>query len=257
MALIILGGLGFPVILEVARQAAAKIRWRLGRGPRPDRLCLTSRTVLKMSAWLIFLGAAAIFALEYSRSLGHLAPVDKALAALFASVNTRTAGFGTVDLGAMRDATLLLTCALMFIGGSPASTAGGIKTTTAAVFLAALRGELRGSEPELGRRSLPAAVLRRAIAVTALSLIIALTALLLLTLTEEMRFIDLTFEAVSAFATTGLSTGITGDLSGAGKLIVTATMFIGRVGPLTIALAVGSDRNQRPYRLAPEGMPIG
>lgn len=257
MTLIVLGGLGFPVILEVVRLVGASLRWRLRRGPRPDRLGLTARTVLKLSLWLIVGGALAIFALEYSRSLGHLSPVDKALAALFASINARTAGFNTVDLGAMRDATLLFTCSLMFIGGSPASTAGGIKTTTAAVFLASLRAELRGCEPELGRRSLPVAVLRRAIAVTALSLCIALTALLLLTLTEEMRFIDLTFEAVSAFATTGLSTGITGDLSSAGKLIVTATMFVGRVGPLTIALAVGSDRNKQPYRLASEGLPIG
>ena len=181
----------------------------------------------------------------------------RVLAALFASVNTRTSGFNTVDLVVMKDATLMIMCVLMFIGGSPASTAGGIKTTTAAVVFATLRAELRGREPELAGRAIAPDALRKAIAVSAMSLAVVLTIILLLTLTEDQKFIHLAFEAVSAFATVGLTAGITSSLSVAGKLIITAAMFVGRVGPFTIALAVGRDVEAQRYRLARENLPVG
>ena len=257
MALITLGGLGFPVMLELWRYGAARLRWRAGRGPRPQELSLWTRVVVRMSLTLVIGGALAIYVLEVSQSLGHLGLGERLYAALFASVNARTAGFNTVDVGSMRDATLLVMCALMMIGGSPSSTAGGVKTTTTAVFLAALRGEARGHEPTLAGRSLPPELLRRATAVVSLSVMIVMGVILLLTLTEDQPFLAVAFEAVSAFATVGLSTGITGSLSAAGKVIVAAAMFVGRVGPLTIALMIGQGKARRPFRLAPEGLPIG
>jgi len=257
MVLITLGGLGFPVILELCRHGWGRFLWRTGRGARPPELSLLTRVAVKMSAALVVVGTLAIYVLEVGQSLEPLGLGERLYAALFASVNTRTAGFNSVDVGAMRDATLLVTCGLMLIGGSPSSTAGGIKTTTAAVFLAALRGELRGHEPTLAGRSLPPELLRRATAVVSLSVMIVGAVILLLTLTEDQPFIALAFEAVSAFATVGLSVGITGSLSAAGKCIIATAMFLGRVGPLTIALAVGQQRDRRPFRLAPESLPIG
>ncbi|MBL8970818.1 MAG: hypothetical protein JNK56_09580, partial [Myxococcales bacterium] len=137
MALIVLGGLGFPVIMELVRTGWQRaVRVVRKRAPMPQRLSLTARVVLSTSLILIVVGTAAILLLEFTGALapaGEVGPGGRVLAALFASVNTRTSGFNTVDLVVMKDATLLVMCALMFIGGSPASTAGGIKTTTAAV----------------------------------------------------------------------------------------------------------------------------
>jgi trk system potassium uptake protein len=258
--LAILGGLGFPVLVELVQHGWRRLlRAVRPATPAPPRLSLTTRVVVSASAGLIVFGALAVLLLEFT---GGLAPAadgagGRVLAALFASVNTRSSGFNTVDLGAMRDATLLIMCALMFVGGSPASTAGGIKTTTAAVVMATLRGELRGREPELAGRAVAPEALRKAIAVSAMSLLILLVILLLLTLTEHQPFVRLAFEAVSAFATVGLSTGVTPLLSVPGKLIVILAMFVGRVGPFTIALAVGDSAGAQRYRLAREDVPVG
>jgi len=145
----------------------------------------------------------------------------------------------------------------MFIGGSPGSTAGGIKTTTAATLFATLRAELTGRDAVLGRRTIAVDVVRKATAVAAISGLIVLGALLLLTLTEKHDFLRLLFETCSAFGTVGLSTGITADLSTAGKLIVILTMFVGRVGPLTIALAVAAAATRARFRYAAGNLPIG
>jgi trk system potassium uptake protein TrkH len=164
-------------------------------------------------------------------------------------VTTRTAGFNTVDFGAMHTATLLVVIVLMWIGGSPGSTAGGIKTTAAAVLFANFVGELRGHRPRLGGRALGPETLRRATAVVALSMATIGTALFLLSLTEKHLFLELAFESVSAFGTVGLSMGITPELSTAGRLIVAAVMFVGRVGPMTVALAIGGRHRAEPFRM--------
>ncbi len=263
MVLITLGGLGFPVLMELVRAGWRRlVRVVKKSAPRPARLSLTSYVVLNTSLILMAVGTLIFLALEFTGALapaGEALPGGRILGAMFMSVNTRTSGFNTVDLMAMKDATFLVMCVLMFIGGSPASVAGGINTTTAAVIFATLRGELRGREPELGGRAIAPDALRKAIAVTAMSLGILLVVILLLTLTEDQPFIRLTLEAVSAYATVGISAGVTPSLTIAGKLIVTATMFIGRVGPFTIALAVAqadSSGAQR-YRLAREDLPVG
>ncbi len=262
MGLIVLGGLGFPVIMELVRHAWRRmVRAIRPSTPAPMRLSLATRVVAWTSLALIIVGALVVFALEFSRSLapaGEYGTGRRILGALFASVNARTAGFNTVDLGAMRDATLLVMCVLMFIGGSPMSTAGGIKTTTLATVFATLRGEMRGREPELAHRALMPEAIRKAVAVLVMMTSVALVLILLLTLTEDLPFIGLAFEAVSALATVGLSTGITGSLTVAGKLIVTVAMFLGRVGPFTIATAVDNRATSaQRYRLAREELPIG
>nr|WP_276601054.1 MULTISPECIES: potassium transporter TrkG [unclassified Nannocystis] len=262
MGLIILGGLGFPVMVELVRHGWRRlVRVVKPSTPAPARLSLTTRVVLSMSLALIVGGTVAIYALEFSNALVPASEQGfgrRFMAALFASVNTRTAGFNSYDMGVLRDATILVTCALMFIGGSPASTAGGIKTTTLATVVAALRAELRGREPELGGRAIAPEVLRKATAVLVMMSGIALAIILLLTLTEDQPFLKLSLEAISALATVGLSTGITASLTVAGKLIVTGAMFLGRVGPFTIALAVGESAATNPrYRLAREDLPVG
>lgn len=262
MGLIVLGGLGFPVMMELVRYAWGRVRHALRpASPLPPRISLTTRVVASTSLALVVAGTLAVFVLEFSSALAPAAEHglgSRLLAALFASVNTRTAGFNTVDIAVMRDATLLVMCVLMFIGGSPASTAGGIKTTTFAAVVAALRAELRGRDPELSGRALVPEVLRKAIAVLVMMLGVLLVITLLLTLTESQPFLRLAFEATSALATVGLSTGVTGSLSVAGKLIITAAMFLGRVGPFTIALAVGEKATSvQRYRLAREELPVG
>lgn len=261
MTLSLLGGVGFPVLMEVGRIGWRRVRRMVDpKQPAPPRMSLTTRVVLMASAVLVVAGAVIVLLLEFT---GALAPAAEAgtgsrlLASVFVSVSTRSSGFNTVDVGAMRDATLLSLCALMFVGGAPISTAGGIKVTTAAVVMATLRGELRGREPELAGRAIAPEALRKAIAVGAMSLMILLIVVVLLTLTEDQPLIRLVFEAVSAFATVGLSTGITPTLTVAGKLIVTAAMFVGRVGPFTIALAAGDRGDVQRYRLAREDLAIG
>jgi trk system potassium uptake protein TrkH len=252
--LIVAGGIGFPVL----RELFARARWRPAvGGEAPPRLSLLTRTSVTVAALLFSGGFALIALLESDHAMADWPWWQRALGAAFTSVSARTAGFNTVDLGAFREATLLVVMALMFIGGSPGSCAGGIKTTTAAVIGASLRGELRGSEPHLFNRALPPDIVRGAIAVAALSLPIVLGCLLVLSLSESLPFERLAFEAVSAFGTVGLSTGITPELSGPGKLAVSATMFLGRVGPLTIALAVARARRAPHYRLARESLTIG
>lgn len=257
--LVVLGGLGFPIMRELVVFGRAWIAKRVTKdAPLPERLSLAARVVLMTSGILLLGGAVLTLVLEHGRALGHLSWPQKLLASMFHSVSTRTAGFNTVDLSLLGSPALLWTCVLMFIGGSPGSTAGGIKTTTVATLFATMRGELRGHEPSIGRRAIAPEVFRRATAVVSISALIVLVSLTLLCLTETHDFGKLLFESVSAFATVGLSTGITAALTVGGKLVIVATMFIGRCGPLTVALAVASTQASRPlHRLAREGLPIG
>lgn len=236
--LIILGGLGHTVVLESGRRLAGRIlRWP----QHPVRWSLNSRIVLTVSAALIIGGAAGILVFG-------LTPTEeswgaKAAAALFHSVSARTAGFNTLDLALLPAPTLLILIALMFIGGSPASCAGGIKTTSLATWLAEVRSRARGGrDVALWGRRLPPVVIERARAIIGLAVVWNLIGILFLSTSElsqsRFQFEDVLFEQVSAFATVGLSTGVTPHLTPAGKLWIIATMFVGRLGPLTMALAV-------------------
>lgn len=257
MTLIVLGGLGFPVLRELVAASVPRLRRLVDRKrPQPPRLSITTRVVLAASAVLIVAGTTAVALTEGSTTLPDLGWWDRIIASAFTSVSTRTAGFDLLGMAAMHQSTLLVIMVLMFIGGSPASTAGGVKTTTAAVLVATIRAEILGGEPSLYDRALAEDVRRRATAIAVLSALIVLTVTVLLTLSERQPFLSLAFEAVSAYSTTGLSTGITPGLSPAGKILLAATMFVGRVGPLTIALAAGAPQLQR-HRLAQTSLSVG
>lgn len=250
--LVVIGGLGFPVIHELASQAWCRLRRR-----RPTRVSLHTRLVLRTSALLLIGMAVAYMLLERKASFAALGVFDSLNAAVFHSVVARTAGFNVVDVGKMLPASLLLTCFAMFVGGSPGSTAGGIKTTTLAVLFAGYRGELRGRKPRLLDRNVPQGVVRRAMGVGFLATAVVTGVIFVLVLIEKHDPLALTFEAVSAFTTTGLSMGITSALSAPGKLLLVLAMLTGRVGPLTAALALSTEAKQPAYELPEERVMIG
>ncbi|MDZ8171722.1 TrkH family potassium uptake protein [Microbacterium xanthum] len=248
-AAIILGGLGFPVLLQLRHEIGRPLRWSMN-----------TRLVLFGSLILLVGGAVYITALEWNnpRTLGAHDPAARVLIGFFHSVQTRTAGFNSVDIGAMRDETWFVMDVLMFIGGGPAGTAGGIKITTFAVLLFILVAELRGAGAVniFGKR-LSRAVHRQAIAVVliAVAAVVAST-LALMILTGES--LDRTlFESVSAFATVGLSTGVTGDLPDAAEILLSVLMFLGRLGPLTIGTALALRERRDLFDLPKERPAIG
>ncbi len=251
-SLVALGSLGFPVLDELLRKAVSTL-WR----KRSPALSLHARVVLRTSGALLALMTLAYLALEWSASLAPLSYLERVGAAAFQSVVARSAGFNLVDVSAMLPATLLLTCGAMFIGAGPGSTGGGIKVTTLVALVAGLRAELTGRPPQLLNRNLPDLVIRKAMAVAFLSACIVLFGFFLLLLVEDHPPLQLAFETVSAFSTTGLSAGITGALTVPGKLLVTLLMFTGRIGPLTLALAVSAKTESRGFELPQERILIG
>lgn len=228
--LFITGGLGFSVTVDVLENRS----WR--------GLTLHSKLVLTITAVLIIFGFLAVFLLEFSNpeTLGKLGWKGKILGAFFQGVTPRTAGFNTVPIHLLQPATLFIMIFLMFIGASPGSTGGGVKTTTVGALLAAVYNLVRDREDiQIYSRRLNKDIVFRALAVVVISSAIIILISLLLLLTEKEDFLTTLFETVSAFGTVGLSMGLTQDLTAIGRLLLVVTMFIGRVGPLTLALAAG------------------
>ncbi|WP_413800481.1 TrkH family potassium uptake protein [Streptomyces iranensis] len=251
-AAVILGGLGFPVLLELLRH-----RYRRSTTGRRNWTLHTKLTLATTLA-LLAVGTLLTCLLEWSnsRTLGPQDWPGKILNGFFHATMTRTAGFNSLDIGAMHASTLLMTCMLMFIGGGSAGTAGGIKVTTFAVLAVAITAEV-GGEPDssiLGRRLAPH-VLRQALTVALLGVGLVMTATLALLSTTSLPFEQVLFEVVSAFGTVGLSTGITADFPDAGQLILVLLMFIGRLGPVTLVSALALRERTRRYEL-PEERPI-
>lgn len=248
MLLVIVGGLGFPVLSELTARARDR-----ARGVRPPRLSLHTRLVLILTLVLNLSIGAVFCVLEWGRSFAHLPIGGKLLAGVFQAVTLRTAGFNTVDITAFAPASMAVACLFMFVGAAPGGTGGGIKLTTFAVLFAAFRAEIRGAaEPTLLDRRVPEATLQRAISVSFVAVVVLTFALLTLLISEpHMEPIRLAFEAVSAFATVGLSAGATPTLSAAGKVAIIIVMLIGRVGPLTFALAA-SERGRRAHHHRPQ-----
>jgi trk system potassium uptake protein TrkH len=216
--------------------------------------------VLTTTAVLIVLGTIVIFALEASNpaTLGGLPPGGRVLAAFFHSVMPRTGGFNSVDVPSLRDPTLMLIIALMFIGASPGGTGGGIKTTTFVAPLAVILSMLRGrSDPEIFERRLPPVVVYKAVTIALLAVAYVVTMGTLLSMLEGIGFVPALFEVVSAFGTVGLSTGITPDLGAVGQMLVIVTIFIGRVGLLTAAFALTRRLRPANYRYPEERLYIG
>ncbi len=253
--LVILGGLGYPVLLELSSRANHALRRQ-----RHARTCwsLQTRMVIYVSAILVVTGAGTLFLAGMADGPDSLP--ERAAFAIFQSISARTAGFNTVDIAAVSTPGLLIIIALMFVGGSPGSCAGGIKTTTAAVWTARIRARLTGSKDvNLWGRAIPHDIVRRAALVLALAVLWNLIGVMILTITEgsdAVRFEHLIFEQVSAFGTVGLSTGLTPELSVVGKLWIIASMFVGRLGPLTMALAV-LEQPRTLYRYPTEQVMIG
>jgi len=243
MGLIVLGGLGFIVMSDL-------IEFRRNR-----RLSLHSKVVLSMTGALLALGAIVFFIFEVTngKTLGSLDWPAKIWAAMFQSVTPRTAGANTIDIGALRHATLFFMVMLMFIGASPGSTGGGIKTTTFTTLIGAVIAMIRGKEDIVFfKYRLPRERIFKALTITMLSLLLVIAVTIMLSATEDREFLRLLFEATSAFGTVGLSTGITPTLSDFGKIILSVTMFAGRLGPLTLAYALGPRAEKELYR-HPEG----
>ena len=254
MLLIVAGGLGFPVLVTFGSYLRSLLK-----NQRPYKLSLHARVCVMMTVVLVGIGTIGFLSLETSGVMSPLAWSDRALIALFQSVTARTAGFSTLDFGNMAPATLTFTCFLMFIGACPASTGGGIKTTTVAVLFSAFRAEfLRRPQQKLFDRGIDDAMVRRAISVLFTSICLQAALVFLLQWCEPKQDpLDLVFEAFSAFATVGLSTGITEELGSTAKCLLIAGMFVGRLGPLTIVVALATRSKAPAYRLADESVLVG
>jgi len=190
--------------------------------------------------------------------MGNLPFIEKMGSAFFLSVTPRTAGFNTLPTGALRSSTLFLVIVLMFIGASPGSTGGGIKTTTFGVLLITVWNMMIGKQDiEIYNRRLEEDVVFKALSITILSLGLVVFVTIILTVTEKMEFLRVLFETVSAFGTVGLSTGITAKLSSFGRLLITITMFAGRVGPLTLAIAFAERQRKGIYHYPKEKVMVG
>ncbi|MEU4370844.1 TrkH family potassium uptake protein [Micromonospora chersina] len=246
---VILGGLGFPVVFELARC------WR-----RPATWSVMTRLTVALTVTLLVLGTAVLTVTEFSNpdTLGPLSGPEKLLAGFFASAMTRTAGFNSLDIGAMRPESLLASDVLMFIGGGSAGTAGGIKVTTFGLLAFVLWSEMRGeSHVNVGRRRIPPSNQRQALAVALLSVGAVVAATFTLVVITHHSLERSLFEVVSAFATVGLSTGITGSLPPQADLLLIVLMFAGRIGPLTLASALALRDRTRRFELPEERTIVG
>jgi potassium uptake TrkH family protein len=244
---IIAGGLGFPVWMELRRE------WRT-----PRWWSLHTKLTLSMTAALLVFGTIAVLLFEATKpgTLGPLAWPDKVLASFFASVTPRTAGFNTIDYSEAAGETLLVTDILMFVGAGSASTGGGIKVTTWAVLILMVVAEARGDRHvNAFDRRIPAHLQRQALVIAFLAMNAVVLATLGLMATSDVLLNQALFEAISAFGTVGLSTGITPSLDAVGQAILVALMFLGRTGPHTLAIALATRERERGYAY-PEERPI-
>ncbi|WP_285879305.1 TrkH family potassium uptake protein [Neobacillus mesonae] len=249
-SLFIIGGIGFFVVEDIFKKRNI------------FKFSLHTKIVLTVTIFLNIISTFIIFALEYNNpaTLGNLGTEDKWWAAYFQGVVTRTAGFNTIDIGQMTSSSLVLMIGLMFIGASSGSTGGGIKVTTFALLLLALWSVLTNKEDiNVFKRRIPSSQVFRALSIAVSGVIFIFIIFFFLTITEKGADIEaIIFETVSAFGTVGLSTGLTGDLSPAGRILITIMMFIGRLGPLTMAFALARRSNKlSKIRYAEEKILIG
>lgn len=243
ISLIICGGLGFSVwvdtykMFKTKREASEHFTWKQAF----YKLSLHTKLVWGITIGLVLFGALFFFLVEYTNpaTLGALSLKEKVYAAFFQSVSPRTAGFNTVTLVDLRLASKLMSIILMFIGGSPGGTAGGVKTVTVGVLILCAICTIRGKDCTVAfKRKVPIQVILRALTVVMISGTLIITTLMILTVTEDASFIAILFEVVSAFATVGSTLNLTASLSVAGKFIIIMLMFIGRLGPVTIGVAL-------------------
>lgn len=226
MALIVIGGLGFVVWADVSFK---KFKWKA--------FSLHTKLVLSVTVILIVMGAFLLFLFEQGNTLEGMSTGEQVLASLFGSVTARTAGFNTVDTGALKQESKLLTIILMFIGGSPGSTAGGVKTTTIAVILFYVYSNIRGNGCNVYHRRIGDEIIKKASMVFCLNLFMGIISTLLILATSNLAMDDILFEAYSAISTVGMTTGITRELNTVGRIVIMLLMFCGRIGSMTFALS--------------------
>ena len=228
--LIIFGGLGFTVFIDIYRKRRFK------------NLSLHSKVVISFTAMLLLVGTLAFFLIEHnSAAMEGLSLKGKVLSSFFMSVTARTAGFNTIDLGKMQEGSVIVTIMLMFIGASPASTGGGIKTTTFGVLLSSTISVLRGNkETEIFHKTIPNETLIKSLCIFTLGSFLVIFSSLWITLIEQGKFLylDILYEIVSAFGTVGVSRGITANLSSLSKIILIILMYLGRVGAATLGVSI-------------------
>jgi trk system potassium uptake protein TrkH len=266
IALIVSGGIGFAVLVEIQTWASRKKPFNR-TGKPAVKMSWYATIVLTTSLALVLVGWASIWLAEYVGNRGQMHILDSVLPALFQSVTCRTAGFNTLEIGFLTNVSLFIMILLMFIGGAPGSCAGGIKITTFRTLLAFFRSHLMGRpQATIGRFAVDPSSLNKALLLTAFSILVILGATLALNISEGADLphtqvrglsLEILFEAVSAFGTVGLSMGLTPRLTFAGKCIIMLLMFIGRLGPLLLLSAVHSLQKEQFYRLPEENLLIG
>ena len=251
MALIILGGIGFIVWWDILHMAGKVKRKEVPSGAFFNRLSLHTKIVMTTTLCLIGIGTLLIFILEFNNpeTIGGLSFGDKIMASAFESVTARTAGFLTFSQKAMRDSSALVCMILMFIGGSPVGTAGGVKTSTFALVIIAAMSAVKGSEHGTAfRRRLHNRTMRKALAVILISFLVVMSATILLSTFCGGELTDVMFETFSAIGTAGLTRDYTASMNSIGKIIIMICMYLGRVGPISMAIIFGFKKNK--YGLA-------
>ena len=254
MALIVLGGLGFIVWKDLWQSMKKLIKEKIPVKRIVQQLKFQTKIVLSISTFLILFGTVLIFLFEYHNpaTMGNLSLPGKVMASLFQAVTTRTAGFETVAQGALTDASSLVSMFLMIIGGSPAGTAGGVKTVTFAILIFCVISAAKQEESiSLFKRRVPGNLLSKALAIIVINLMVLMTSVLLLLVFDHGNFMESCYECVSALGTVGLTKGLTPNLTIAGKVIIIITMYLGRVGPISMAIGF-SQKNRKKQVMYPE-----
>lgn len=260
MALIILGGIGFPVWWSVLHMFRYKRENVCGWKRTIHHLNLHTKIVLSVTIFLIFAGAFLVFVLEYSNpeTLGNLSLPGKIMASFFQSVTTRTAGFLTISQSALNKGTAFICCIFMFIGGSPSGTAGGVKTTTVVILLVTVHSIIHGrNDTELFGRSISGNIVRRALSIFMVSFAVLILGIAVLATVQPGSFVDCMYEITSAIGTVGLSRDFTSTLNTAGRVIVIIVMYLGRIGPVSLALFFNANRFINLKRYPEERISVG
>lgn len=256
LGLMLMGGIGFVVHANLTNL------WSWGKFRAGNkRLSLHSQIVLKSTGLIMVTGTIAILLLEWSGCFANFSIQDKIFGALFHTATSRTTGFAAIPTTAMRNASLIITMVLMFVGAAPGSTGGGIKVTTAAVLYATVRDIIHKKQStEIRFRSIPRRVVTDAISITILSVTVVTTVFFIMSVTEEATGVSmfrLLFEIVSAYTTTGLSLDVTATLTLLGKLLIILCMFIGRLGPMTLAVTMSRHQSGPARRYPEENVIVG
>jgi len=254
-SLIIMGGLGFPVLINILNLPLFQ---RVKSNITIKVYSLHTRLTLVVTTILLIIGFVFFLTAEWNHAFRHLSVPLKFMNAFFQSVTARTAGFNTVPMLNFVPASLMLTIALMYMGASPGSTGGGIKTTTVGLLFASAFSVLRGrSSIDLFKREIPANVFNRTLVVITVSSLFIVIMFISMLLTSSYPFQELLFETFSAFGTVGLSTGLTGQLGTASKTVLIICMYFGRIGVLTLTLAIMKPKEQQNYKYPPANIMIG